>query len=158
MTERLDHCAEVAPERTFLARRDAHGEWSRLSYAETRRRARAIAQALIDRGLSYNRPVAILSGISLEHGPLAIGAMYAGVLYAPIAPAYSLAVRQFDTLRNLWEPFRPALVFADDRARFERALNAMPLDGGEVVDLELLGDVESGEDNNFVVGELEKVI
>ena len=143
MTERLDHWAAVAPERTFLARRDAHGEWNRLSYAETRRRARAIAQALIDRGLSYHRPVAILSGNSLEHGLLALGAMYAGVLYAPIAPAYSLAVKQFDTLRNLWESFRPALVFADDRARFEPALNAMPLDGVEVVDSESFAALES---------------
>src|SRR3569833_3307158 len=32
MTERLAHWAATAPERTFLARRDAHGEWNRLSY------------------------------------------------------------------------------------------------------------------------------
>jgi feruloyl-CoA synthase len=134
MTERLDHWAGIAPERTFLARRGADGEWVRLSYADARRRARAIAQALIDRGLSCHRPIAILSGNSLEHGLLALGAMYAGVLYAPIAPAYSLAVQQFDTLRHLWESFRPALVFADDRTRFEHALAAMPLDGAEVVD------------------------
>ncbi|HVW09268.1 MAG TPA: feruloyl-CoA synthase [Bryobacteraceae bacterium] len=142
ITERLDHWATVTPERTFLARRGADGEWIRLSYAETRRRARAIAQALIDRGLSYDRPVAILSGNSLEHALLALGAMYAGVLYTPLAPAYSLAVQQFDTLRYLWESFRPALVFADDRRRFERALNAMPLDGVEVVDSESIGDLE----------------
>ena len=143
MTERLDHWAAVAPERTFLARRGADGEWIRLSYAETQRRGRAIAQSLIDRGLSYDRPIAILSGNSLEHGLLALGAMYAGVLYAPIAPAYSLAVRQFDTLRHLWESFRPALVFADDRSRFEPALRAMPLDGVEVVDSESFAALES---------------
>lgn len=145
MTERLDHWASVAPERTFLARRGADGEWIRLSYAETQRRARAIAQSLISRGLSYERPIAILSGNSLEHGLLALGAMYAGVLYAPIAPAYALAVQQFDTLRHLWESFRPALVFADDRARFERALRAMPLDGVEVVDSESFAGLESAE-------------
>jgi feruloyl-CoA synthase len=145
MTERLDHWALVAPERTFLARRGADGEWIRLSYAETRRRARAIAQSLIHRGLSYERPVAILSGNSLEHGLLALGAMYAGVLYAPIAPAYSLAVQQFDTLRHLWESFRPALVFADDRARFGRALSAMPLEGVEVVDSESFAALESAD-------------
>ncbi|HVY91438.1 MAG TPA: feruloyl-CoA synthase [Bryobacteraceae bacterium] len=145
LTERLDHWAAVAPQRTFLARRGADGEWIRLSYAETQRRARAIAQALIDRGLSYEKPLAILSGNSLEHGLLALGAMYAGVLYAPIAPAYSLAVQQFDTLRHLWDSFRPALVFADDRSRFERALNAMPLDGVEVVNSESFAALESVE-------------
>jgi feruloyl-CoA synthase len=145
MTERLDHWAAVAPERTFLARRGGDGEWIRLSYAETRRRARAIAQGLLDRGLSYDRPIAILSGNSLEHGLLALGAMYAGVLYAPIAPAYSLAVQQFDTLRHLWESFRPALVFADDRRRFDRALRAMPLDDVEVVDEESFALLESAQ-------------
>ncbi|HEY4085187.1 MAG TPA: feruloyl-CoA synthase, partial [Bryobacteraceae bacterium] len=113
--------------------------------AETRRRARAIAQSMIDRGLSFERPIAILSGNSLEHGLLALGAMYAGVMYAPIAPAYSLAVQQFDTLRYLWESFRPALVFADDRARFQRALSAMPLDGVEVVDSESFAALKSSE-------------
>ncbi len=150
MTERLDHWAAIAPERTFLARRGADGEWIRLSYADARRRARAIAQSLIDRGLSYERPVAILSGNSLEHGLLALGAMYAGVLYAPIAPAYSLAVQQFDTLRYLWESFRPALVFADDRARFERALGAMPLDGVEVVDSGSFAALEGAEGGKAV--------
>ncbi|HEU5020363.1 MAG TPA: feruloyl-CoA synthase [Bryobacteraceae bacterium] len=145
MTERLDRWAALAPERTFLARRGADGEWIRLSYAETRRRARAIAQSLIDRGLSYDRPIAILSGNSLEHALLALGAMYVGVLYTPIAPAYSLAVRRFDTLRHLWEGFRPALAFADDRARFGSALAAMPLDGVEVVDSQSFAALESAE-------------
>ena len=37
-----------------------------------------------------DRPIVILSGNSVDHGLLALGAMYAGVYYAPIAPAYSL--------------------------------------------------------------------
>ncbi|MGH6904558.1 MAG: feruloyl-CoA synthase, partial [Geminicoccaceae bacterium] len=33
LTERLEHWAERAPERTFLARRDDAGGWRRLTYA-----------------------------------------------------------------------------------------------------------------------------
>ncbi len=133
ITERLEFWAAMAPDRTFLARRGADGEWMRVTYSQAWHRVRAIAQSLIERGLSQGRPVAILSGNSIEHGLLALGAMYAGVLYAPIAPAYSLAVGSFDTLGKIWESFRPALVFASEGQKFERALRQMPMDGVELV-------------------------
>src|SRR5215212_1618299 len=67
LTERLDHWAEAAPDRTFLAERTAEGEWHHLSYSAARRDARAVAQALLHRELSVERPIAILSGNSLDH-------------------------------------------------------------------------------------------
>jgi feruloyl-CoA synthase len=133
LTERLEYWAAAAPHRTFLARRGADGEWQRLTYAETLLRVRNIAQALLNRGLSCERPIAILSGNSLEHGLLALAAMYAGVLYAPLAPAYSLAVKSFGTLETIWRSLRPAMVFASEGDQFEPALRAMPLDGVELV-------------------------
>jgi feruloyl-CoA synthase len=145
LTDRLEHWAARTPEQTFLARRGADGEWQRVTYGQALPRIRAIAQALVDRGLSYDRPVAILSGNSIEHALLALGAMYAGVLYAPIAPAYSLAVNNFVALANLWKRFRPALVFADDGARFAKALSAMPLSGTEVVTADTFADLEHTE-------------
>jgi feruloyl-CoA synthase len=166
----LEYWAANAAERTFLARRGADGEWQRVTYSQALARARAISQSLLDRGLSFERPVAILSGNSLEHALLALGAMYAGVLYAPIATAYSLAVGSprepaqvtppnaaervvppvsgaapvgscaFGTLSNIWNSVRPALVFAGDGHRFERALRAMPLEGVEIVAAESAPD------------------
>ncbi len=133
ITERLEHWAAQAPERTFLARRGADGEWQRVTYSQALARVRSIAQSLIDRGLSYERPVAILSGNSIEHALLALGSMYAGVLYASIAPSYSLAVKSFTTLENIWKTFRPALVFAGEDARFDRALAAMPPGATEIL-------------------------
>ena len=56
-----------------------------MTYAEARAAARAIAQGLIDRGLSVERPVAILSGNSVDHALLGLGAMIAGVPYAPVS-------------------------------------------------------------------------
>jgi feruloyl-CoA synthase len=88
---------------------------------------------MLDRRLSPDRPIVILSGNSIEHALLALGAMYAGVPYAPIAPAYSLQARDFATLRLIFDRMRPGLVFAAEGAAFERALaDALPA-GTEVV-------------------------
>src|ERR1700693_5747528 len=52
ITERLAHWAERAPDRTFVAQRDATGLWRRVSYAQTLTRVRRLSQALVDRRLS----------------------------------------------------------------------------------------------------------
>ncbi len=122
ITDRLEWWAVRAPERPFLLRRDSGREWRGVTYAAALRRVRALAQALIDRGLSNDRPVVILSGNSVEHGLLALAAMYAGVMYAPIAPAYSLLARDHTTLRALWRMLTPGLVFAAEGDQYERAL------------------------------------
>ena len=133
MTERLHHWAAEAPDRPFLAQRGSGGEWRRITYAETLSRVRAIAQALIDRRLSPERPVLILSGNGIEHALLALAAMYAGVLYAPIAPAYSLQSSDFAALRRVFGQLRPGLVFAADGAAFEPALRAVLPASAELV-------------------------
>lgn len=133
LTERLEHWAGHAPERTFLAQRTSDGAWRHLTYADARDRARRIAQALLDRELSAERPVVILSGNGIAHGLLALGAMYAGVPYAPIAPAYSLIAREYGTLRYLVESLRPGLVYADDGDAYARALRSVVPAGVEIV-------------------------
>ena len=112
LTERLVHWAKVAPTRTFIARRGPDGEWIKLDYATTFDRVRRISQALLDRGLSAERPIAILSENSLEHALLALAAMHVGVLYAPISPPYSLVSKDFGKLRHMLGLLTPALVFA----------------------------------------------
>ena len=70
-----------------------------LSYAQALAGARAIGQALIDRGLSSERPVAVLSGNDLEHALLQLGALLVGVPYAPVSPAYALLSNDYAKLR-----------------------------------------------------------
>src|SRR5215469_5289113 len=122
VTDRLEHWAAQAPDRIFLAQRDARGEWQTTNYSQTLTRVRRLARGLLDHGLSQEKPLMILSGNSIEHGLLALAAMYAGIPYAPIAPTYSLAVKEFHALAHLWKNFTPALVFAEDGAKFEPAL------------------------------------
>ena len=89
-TEMLARWAQATPERCFLAKRVGGGDWTRLSYSAAFAAARAIGQALLDRGLGPDRPVMILSGNDLEHALLGLGAMHVGIPFMPVSPAYSL--------------------------------------------------------------------
>ena len=86
----LDHWASVAPDQIYLAERKGEG-WRTVTFAEARQAAGRVAQALIDRGL---RPVAILSGNSVDHALIGLGAMIAGIPYAPVSPPYSLIAKE----------------------------------------------------------------
>jgi len=125
VTDSLKDWAARAPERVFLAQRGARGDWEATTYGDAWRRVRRLAQGLLNQGLSPERPLMILSGNSVEHGLLALAAMYVGIPYAPIAPAYSLAVKEFNALSYLWKNFAPAMVFAEDGAKFERPLKVV---------------------------------
>jgi feruloyl-CoA synthase len=134
LTERLEHWARVAPERTFMAQRGDGGEWRHVSYAEALRSARAIGEWLLHRDLSPERPIAILSGNSLEHAMMGLAANYVGIPYVPISPAYSLISEDFGKLRHIFELLTPGLVFAQDGKMFGRALETVvPADLAVVV-------------------------
>jgi feruloyl-CoA synthase len=107
LTERLEYWAEQAPDRLFFAQRDAGGGWRRITYAQMRSRARRVASALLGRGLSAERPLAVLSGNDIEHAVLELAAMYIGVPYAPVSPAYSLVSSDFAQLRRVIELTTP---------------------------------------------------
>ncbi len=138
MSERLQHWAQNAPDRTFMARREklaggSRGDWIHVSYAQVWERARNIAQGLINRGLSAQRPVVILSENDLEHATLAMGCMLAGVPFVPTSPPYSLVSQDFEKLRHVLNTVLPGLVFAADSARYGRAILAAVDAGIEVV-------------------------
>ena len=133
LTDRLAHWAELCPERTLAAKRDESGAWRHLSYREALAQARAIAEALINRRLSAERPVMVLSGNDLEHLALMLGAMWAGVPYAPVSPAYSLISEDFAKLKHIFVTLTPGLVFASDGDAYRKALGAVVPDGVEIV-------------------------
>jgi len=133
ITERLLHWAAKTPDATFIARRDNGGDWRRISYAQALQSARAIGQALLDRGLSAERPVAILSGNDLEHAMLGLACLHAGIAYAPISPAYSLLSADHSKLRHVLGLLTPGLVFAASGTQFGRAIAAVVPSDVEVV-------------------------
>ena len=138
LTDRLVHWAHTAPEHTFIARRvkqaqGGTGDWRRISYGEALDASRRIGQALLDRGLSAERPVAILSENDLEHALLALGCIYAGIPYCPVSPAYSTVSQDHEKLRHVLRTLTPGLVFAADGARYGKAIAAGVGDDVEVV-------------------------
>jgi feruloyl-CoA synthase len=133
LTERLVHWANVVPERLFIAQRNESGAWRTLTYAQTLARVRAIGQALIDRKLSAERPVVILSDNDIEHALLALAAMHVGVPYTPVSSAYSLVSTDHAKLRHVIGLLTPGLVFAADGEKFARAIQATIGAGTEVV-------------------------
>jgi feruloyl-CoA synthase len=129
LTERLAHWAQVAPDRTWMAQRVKNadgslGEWRHITYAEAWASARNIAQALLDRNLSAERPVAILSENDLDHALLSLGCLVAGVPQCTVSTAYSTISQDFEKLRHALKVLTPGLVFASDANRFARAINA----------------------------------
>ena len=124
LTDRLLHWAAAKPEHTLAAKRHEGGEWRRISYAQALRSARSIAQALIDLRLSAERPVVILSDNDLEHLLLGLGAMLAGVPFAPVSAAYSLVSQDYGKLRHILGVLTPGLVFASSGEAFGKAISA----------------------------------
>jgi feruloyl-CoA synthase len=133
LTERLVHWAKAAPDRVFIAQRDAAGGWRTLTYAQTLAAVRSIAAALLQRNLSPERPIAILSGNDIEHALLALAAMHVGIPYAPISVPYSLLSQDFGKLKTIIATLTPGLVFAANGAAFARAIAAAVPDGAEIV-------------------------
>jgi feruloyl-CoA synthase len=129
LTDCVEHWADVAPQRTMVARRDAGGEWVRVSYGEAAVRVRRLAAGLMRFGLSADRPVTILSGNGIEHLLLALAAMYIGVPVSPVSPAYSQGSSDLSKLRSVMELLTPGLVAAFGPGPFARAIAATVPEG-----------------------------
>ncbi|HXF88762.1 MAG TPA: feruloyl-CoA synthase, partial [Xanthobacteraceae bacterium] len=123
---------ETAPARIFLAERRGNA-WYELRYEEARRRVDHIAAAFIERGLSAERPVMILSGNAIEHALLMLAGFCAGVPVAPISVAYSLQSQDFGKLKHIHRLLAPGLVYVADTAPFAKALAALDLTASELV-------------------------
>ncbi|MFW2354689.1 feruloyl-CoA synthase [Hydrogenophaga sp.] len=141
ITDRLVHWAKTRPDQTVFARRTKNadgttGDWRHITFAQALDAARRIGQGLINRGLSAERPVLILSENDLEHALLALGCVYAGIAYCPTSPAYSLVSQDFDKLHHVVKTLTPGLVFASDAGRYSRAMLATLGDGVELVTTE----------------------
>jgi feruloyl-CoA synthase len=125
VTDELERWAVATPDRTLIAQRSTGGgDWRTVSYAQALRQVRSLANALARLNLSAERPLAILSGNSIEHLLLSLAAMYIGVPFCPISPAYSQAAPGFTKLRYAMQLLTPGLIAAIDSKRFEGAIHS----------------------------------
>lgn len=125
MTERFMHWANVAPDRSWMAERGADGAWVRMTYGQGAQAIRAIGSALLQQGLSVDRPLLILSGNSLSHALMALGAQHVGIPSAALSPAYALSGEDRGKLSQVVAQLTPGMVFADHAARFLPAIEAV---------------------------------
>jgi feruloyl-CoA synthase len=122
ITDSLHHWVNTAPDRVFMAERDQGLGWRRISYAQLLASSRRIGSALLGRGLSAERPIVILSGNSIDHALIGFGALYAGIPFCPVSPAYSLVSKDYGKLGYLMKLLTPGLVFTEDASAFADAV------------------------------------
>src|SRR5208283_747544 len=109
-------------ERSFLQQRLAgRGPWRAISYGEALRAASGIDQQLIERQLSANDGVMVLSGNSIEHALVTLGCYLSGVPVIPISPAFSLLSADHGRLRHCFNATRPRIIFAQSGSTFAPA-------------------------------------
>jgi feruloyl-CoA synthase len=121
----LERQALAIPDRVFLAERRPDGSWRRITYRETLASVRALAQALLDRGAGAERPVALLSGNSIDHALLTFAAMHAGVPAAPVSVAYSLMSQDHAKLAHVVRSTTPSVLFAENGAPFAAGIDSL---------------------------------
>jgi len=135
--EALARWARERPDRVWLAqRRGPERQWRKVSYGEAKRTVDALTQALLDLAVGADRPVAILSGNSIEHALMTQAAMQARLPAAPISPAYSLMSLDHAKLKFIFDLIKPAVVMVQDGPTFDKALAALDLEGVTLIHVE----------------------
>src|SRR5215510_11433176 len=95
----LRRWAAECPDRVFLAERCAQPGWRTVSYAQMLEWVESLGQALLDCGLSAQRPLMVLSENSIGVAAITLAGLYVGVPVVPVSPAYSLVSQSLAKLR-----------------------------------------------------------
>ncbi|MES1146959.1 MAG: feruloyl-CoA synthase [Solimonas sp.] len=157
LTDKLVEWAQRTPDATLVARRsrdrdgDGDGEWQRVSYAQMLSHVQRIAAGLATYNLSADKPIIILSGNSIEHLTLSLAAMWIGVPYCPVSPAYSLVAQDFQKLEYIFKLLTPGLVVAFETEKFSRAIHSVV-----PADCIVVGDTRIKGRNIMAIDELQQ--
>ncbi len=128
----LNRWSREAPGRVFIAERSGAG-WHEESYASTLQKVRALAAALLGRGMGPQTPLLIMSGNGLDHGLLTLAAQYVGVPTVPVAEQYSLIHGAHGRLRHVIELVKPRMAYVSDADQYREALELEALQGVDVI-------------------------
>src|SRR3954468_2082769 len=121
VTDFLPRWAAAAPQRIFLAQRNAKGGWDEITYGEAWSQVQAVGQSLIDMGAKPADRLAVLSGNSIENAVISFAAMSIGVILAPISPNYTLMPGGLARLKDIAQVLRPNFVFVQSGRDFSAA-------------------------------------
>jgi feruloyl-CoA synthase len=133
----LDRWAAEAPNRAFIIEqtkdeqtkdeKTKDGERT-ICYRDAREAALALAEGLLAYELGPERPIAILAANSIDYALIILAAVYVGIPFAPIAPAYALQTTDYLKLSHSFRLLTPGMVVVDDgelyRDAIDRTVNA----------------------------------
>ncbi|WP_334163671.1 feruloyl-CoA synthase [Phenylobacterium sp.] len=131
-TAALDHWAQAAPDRVWLAERSGDG-WRTITFAEARERVGVLAGGLRELGVVGAKPLLILSANAIDHALIKYAAMSQGMPVAPVSPQYGLKGANLARLTHAVEVLKPACVYTEDAALFAHGLGADCLAGLPVI-------------------------
>jgi feruloyl-CoA synthase len=127
----LRRSAARAPTRDFLMEREGDAI-RRVTWRDGLAAAEGVASWLL-RSNPDRRPVLALSGCSVDHALLMLGCTLAGVPFVPVSPSYSLLSQDLARLHRIGQKVRPALVYAESRDPFARAIAALSIADSDVI-------------------------
>ena len=122
----LDHWAQAAPARPWLAERSGAG-WRRVSFSEARNQVAVLAGALAELGVGPGRPLLILARNGIDNALVTYAAMRLGAAAAPVSPQYGHRGADLSRLAHAAALLHPAAVYAEDAAAAAEALEAAAL-------------------------------
>jgi feruloyl-CoA synthase len=132
----LDRWALEAPNRAFIIEQmkneqtkneqtkheqTKNGERT-IRYREAREAALALAEGLLRYDLGPERPIAILAANSIDYALMILAAVYVGIPFAPIAPAYALQTADYVKLSHSFRLLTPGMVVVDDGELYRDAI------------------------------------
>lgn len=121
VTDFLPRWSDAAPDRVFLAQRNAKGGWDEMTYGEAWSQVQAVGQSLIDIGAKPTDKLAVLSGNSIDNAVISFAVMSMGLILAPISPNYTLMPGGLARLKDIAETLRPSFVFVQSGRDFSAA-------------------------------------
>jgi len=130
----LDRWAHEAPDRAFIVEQTKNGERT-ICYRQAREAALALAEGLLGYGLSSDRPIAILAANSIDYALIILAAVYVGIPFTPIAPAYALQNTDYVKLAHSFRLLTPGMVIVDDGELYRTAIEQTVGDSVPVVAL-----------------------
>jgi len=137
----LDERAALHPERVFIKERDPNtDQWIEITYGEAKRLTDSLAQAFLDLGAGRDAPVMILSGNSIRAALIILAAQKIGAPAAPISVPYSTMSNDFDKLKHCYNMVKPAIIFAEQLAPFQKGIAALGAQNCTIVSADPGGD------------------
>ena len=130
--------AKLQPEKTLYAQRQPKpdgqpGDWEHLSFGQARMEIESIGQWLLNNGVENHDTILIISGNSIAHAMVRLGAMAAGVTSCPISANYAVMGGAYERLRYVINLVKPKIIFAEAGAYLDDALKACDLSGTIVI-------------------------